>query len=188
MERILALKKRMASLAFIISLIVAVIFYVQSNKQKPAPMPTGLNPIVKERTQQLIQQAAKKGITVVITDGFRSAAEQERVYQQGRTVSGKIVTNAKGGQSYHNYGLAVDFALKTPSGKIFWDMHYDGNKNGIPDWDEVVAIAKKLGFKWGGDWPRFKDYPHLQMDFGLTLADLQHGKRPKESAITADSK
>ncbi len=156
------------------------------NSNHTVPFPTELHPIVKERSNQLVQQAAKKGIVVVITDGFRSAAVQDRLYQQGRTTAGNIVTNAKGGQSYHNYGLAIDFALKTPSGDVIWDRQFDGNKNGVADWNEVVKMAKALGFKWGGDWAKFKDYPHLQMDFGLTIADLQNGERPAETSLTAE--
>ncbi|WP_328797084.1 M15 family metallopeptidase [Heyndrickxia sporothermodurans] len=157
------------------------------NKKNTPTFPTELNPIVKERTKQLIQKAAKKGITVVITDDFRSAADQDRLYQKGRTAGGAIVTNAKGGESYHNYGLAVDFALKNRSGDIIWDMQYDGNKNGKQDWYEVVDIAKALGFSWGGDWVKFKDYPHLQMNFGLSISDLQAGARPNTSSLTADT-
>ncbi len=59
-------------------------------------------------------------------------------------------------------------------------MEYDGNNNGKSDWMEVVEIAKDLGFSWGGDFTRFKDYPHLQMDFGLSIRDLQRGKRPSD--------
>ncbi|MBB2481947.1 M15 family metallopeptidase [Bacillus sp. APMAM] len=189
-------KKRIGNFLFIIPLVLILIFYIQSSQEHDNSkrqnhsdsFPTELNPVVKKRTNQLIKQAAKKGISVVITDGFRSAADQDQLYKKGRTVSGNIVTNAKGGESYHNYGLAVDFALKTPSGKIIWDMQYDGNKNGKSDWYEVVDLAKNLGFTWGGDWVKFKDYPHLQMDFGLSIADLQNGARPDESSLTAESK
>ncbi|MGV3466903.1 MAG: M15 family metallopeptidase [Heyndrickxia sp.] len=191
-------KKRIGNLLFIIPLVLIMFIYIQSSKEQnnnhnpPSKnsnsYPTELNPIVKERTSELVQQAAKKGIRVVITDGFRSAADQDQLYKKGRTVSGNIVTNAKGGESYHNYGLAVDFALKTTTGNIIWDMQYDGNGDGKSDWYEVVDLAKNLGFTWGGDWIRFKDYPHLQMDFGLSIADLQNGKRPNESSLTADSK
>lgn len=192
-------KKRKGRFLFIIPLVLLLLFYIQSNKHPSNPLnknlnkshtptfPTELNPVVKERAQQLIQKAAKKGITVVITDDFRSAADQDRLYKKGRTVSGSVVTNAKGGESYHNYGLAVDFALRNRSGDIIWDMQYDGNKNGKRDWYEVVDIAKALGFSWGGDWVKFKDYPHLQMDFGLSIADLQAGARPNTSSLTADT-
>ena len=66
-------------------------------------------------------------------------------------------------------------------------MQYDGNQNGKADWTEVVEMASTLGFDWGGDWAQFKDYPHLQMDFGLTLADLQNGERPAEPSLTANA-
>jgi peptidoglycan LD-endopeptidase CwlK len=149
-------------------------------------MPTELNPIVKERTEQLIQQAAKKGIVVVITDSFRSAEDQNKLYEQGRTTDGDIVTNAKGGESYHNYGLAIDFALETPTGDVVWDREYDRNGNGKADWAEVVQMSKALGFEWGGDWKGFKDYPHLEINFGLNIADLQNGERPAGTTVTAD--
>lgn len=169
---------------------IVVIFYNNTNSDTPkpaiakdVPMPTELHPVVKERTNQLIQQAAKKGIVVVITDGFRSAKEQDSLYEQGRTADGAVVTHAKGGESYHNYGLAIDFALKTPSGDVVWDRDYDRNGNSKSDWTEVVQMAKKLGFEWGGDWAKFKDYPHLEMNFGLTIADLQNGERPDSSLV-----
>ena len=82
----------------------------------------------------------------------------------------------KAKKSYHNFGLAVDFAIKTSSNDVIWDMKYDGNGNSVEDWTEVVQLAKKLGFDWGGDWTNFKDYPHLQMNFGLSIAELQSGK------------
>ncbi|WP_284037899.1 MULTISPECIES: M15 family metallopeptidase [Neobacillus] len=165
-------------------------FYNKTNSDTPkpaiakdGPMPTDLHPVVKERANLLIQQAAKKGIVVVITDGFRSAEEQDSLYEQGRTTEGAVVTHAKGGESYHNYGLAIDFALKTPSGDVVWDREYDRNGNSKSDWTEVVQMAKKLGFEWGGDWAKFKDYPHLEMNFGLTIADLQNGERPDSSLV-----
>ncbi|AKF29292.1 M15 family metallopeptidase [Bacillus velezensis] len=126
-------------------------------------IPSALHPLVKQNAELLRTAALKKGITVVITEGFRSIEEQNELYRQGRSKKGNIVTYAKGGESYHNYGLAIDFALQKKDGSLMWDMTYDGNRNGTPDWLEVVSIAKTLGFDWGGDWRGFKDYPHLQM-------------------------
>lgn len=183
---------KLSIILVVLGLLTIFIFFKVHNtanhkiNNQAASLPTSLNPVVKEKSSQLIQQAAKKGIVVVITDGFRSFEDQNRLYQQGRTASGNIVTNAKAGESYHNYGLAIDFALKTPSGNVIWDRQYDGNRNGKADWTEVVEISKSLGFQWGGDWAKFKDYPHLQMDFGLTIADLQNGKRPDQSSLVAD--
>lgn len=138
----------------------------------------GLHPTVEQKTNELITDAAKIGITVIITDGYRSYTDQDQLYGQGREQPGKIVTHARGGQSMHNFGLAIDFALKTDSGKIIWDIEYDGNNNGESDWFEVAQIAKELGFSWGGDWKRFKDYPHLEMTFDHNLNQLQSGILP----------
>lgn len=145
---------------------------------REAPIVTQLHPLVAENKDKLVAESEKIGIRVVITDDFRSSQEQDALYRKGRSDSGSIVTQVKGGQSYHNYGLAIDFAIGVSSGKVIWDLEYDGNGNGKPDWMEVVSIAKKLGFTWGGDWKGFPDYPHLQMDFGYSIAELQRGWRP----------
>lgn len=152
---------------------------------RDSKLPDGLYHVVSERSEQLIQQAKTKGIEVIITDDFRSFKEQNHLYAKGRSTEGEIVTHAQGGESFHNYGLAIDFALLNQKQQAIWDMTYDGNGNGKPDWLEVVDIAKKLGFEWGGDWQDFKDYPHLQMDFGLSIHDLQNGERPPEQSFNA---
>jgi peptidoglycan L-alanyl-D-glutamate endopeptidase CwlK len=142
----------------------------------------GLYPPVKKAVGQLEENCIKRGITIQITEGFRSFEKQNQLYEQGRTMSGPIITNAKGGQSYHNYGLAIDFALINPKNKqLSWNTKIDRNHNGTADWMEVVQEAKKLGFAWGGDWENFKDYPHLEMNFGQSIGELQskmwlHGK------------
>ncbi|RIX60649.1 M15 family peptidase [Paenibacillus nanensis] len=155
--------------------------------KKDVPPITSLHPIVAEKQAELVAEAAKLDIDVVITDGFRSHEEQNALYEKGRTTSGPVVTHVRGGGSYHNYGLAIDFALKTSKGQIIWDLEYDGNRNGEADWMEVVAIAKRLGFSWGGDWKDFKDYPHLQMDFGFSIQELMRGYRPPETAAATRS-
>lgn len=152
----------------------------QTNVQEAVPI-TGLHPIVAESEKLLVRKAARRGIEVVITHDYRSIEEQNTLYNQGRSIAGNIVTNAKGGESYHNYGLAIDFALRTPEGDVVWDMERDDNGNGKADWLEVVDLAKELGFTWGGDWANFPDYPHLQMDFGLSINDLKRGKRPPDT-------
>lgn len=186
------LRSNLVAFVFIIAGIGIVIFSFASLFQdrlpvnelvkKDEPMPTSLHPQVEEAKEKLIVRAKEKGIPIVITDGHRSAEEQNRLYEQGRSKEGNIVTHVKGGESYHNYGLAVDFALKLNNGDVVWDMERDGNKNGQSDWMEVVAVAKDLGFEWGGDWTGFKDYPHLEMNFGLTIRELQYGQRPKDTA------
>ncbi|MFC7322832.1 M15 family metallopeptidase [Halobacillus campisalis] len=154
-------------------------YYVEEGE-----VPSDLHPTVERKKNQLIDEAEIIGIEVVITEEVRSIEEQEEIYEQGRSTEGEVVTNADGGESYHNYGLAIDFALMNGEGTIVWDMERDGNDNGEADWMEVVDIAKGLGFDWGGDWRSFKDYPHFQMDFGLSIKELKNGKRPKAEPIS----
>ncbi|MCA0968469.1 M15 family metallopeptidase [Priestia flexa] len=152
-------------------IVYGLIFFVQKNWPISPFGPslnefkdaTDLHPAVVEKRDQLIEQTKAQGIDVVITDGFRSFEEQDEFYARGRTTEGQIVTYSKGGESYHNYGLAIDFALRIDNGDIIWDMEYDGNGNGKSDWMEVAEIGKELGFEWGGDWEGFKDYPHFQL-------------------------
>jgi len=153
-------------------------------KNKSSAKLQGLHPVVLTATFKLIEMSFAKGVPIVITQGYRSVMEQDALYAQGRTKPGKIVTNARGGRSLHNYGVAIDFALLLPDGKqVSWDMLRDGNANGRRDWDEAVEIAKKLGFEWGGDWKSFVDTPHFQMTFGLTLNDYAAGKRPSAKQV-----
>ncbi|WP_084028804.1 M15 family metallopeptidase [Bacillus sp. J33] len=134
-------------------------------------MGSGVHPVVKESALEVIKRAYEEGIYVQISSGYRSFAEQNALYAQGRTKPGNVVTNAKGGQSNHNYGLAVDYFLVSDDGKrALWTVN--------AKWRRVAAIAKSLGFAWGGDWKGFVDYPHLEMMGGLSLRDLQNGKRP----------
>ncbi|MFC7677966.1 M15 family metallopeptidase [Paenibacillus sp. GCM10028914] len=146
--------------------------------KEDSPPVTEIHPVVLAQKNKLVAKTREIGIQIIITDDYRSAEEQNRLYNKGRSTEGNIVTNAKAGESLHNYGLAIDFALRLKDGSVIWDMEYDGNGNGKSDWLEVVAIAKDLGFEWGGDWTNFPDYPHLQMDFGLSLRELKRGKRP----------
>ena len=104
------------------------------------------------------------------TSTFRSFAEQDEIYAQGRTKAGSIVSNSRGGLSYHNYGLALDIVLLI-DGKASWDIKTDFDKDGKSDWKEVVAIFKRYGWEWGGDW-RFKDNPHFQKTFGYSVRQL----------------
>jgi len=109
---------------------------------------------------------------------LRTFAEQDGLYAQGRTKPGAIVTKAKGGQSYHNYGLAIDIVLLVDKDKngtfetASWDVKTDFDGDGKSDWQEVVAIFKRYGYEWGGDW-KFNDAPHFQKTFGKSVAELQ---------------
>jgi peptidoglycan L-alanyl-D-glutamate endopeptidase CwlK len=151
---------------------------------KSASRIAGLHPVLQEATKVLIENCYRKGICIQITQGLRTIAEQDALYAQGRTKPGNIVTNAKGGTSFHNFGVAIDFVLILPDGKnVTWDLKTDFNSNNVKDWTEVVDEAKKLGFEWGGDWVSIKDYPHFQMTFGLSTSQYRSGKTPTQKQI-----
>jgi len=127
-----------------------------------------LDPKIQLKTAQFINQIEEKlGIKLRITHGYRSIEEQNKLYEQGRTKTGDKVTNAKGGSSYHNYGLAFD-VVEIKDGKAIWDN---------PKWDEIAKIGKELGFEWGGDFKSIVDKPHFQMTDGKSIKDLkkEHG-------------
>lgn len=138
-----------------------------------------LHPAIRAEVQQLIERAETfVPAAIRIVQGLRTIAEQNIIYAQGRTKPGKIVTNAKGGSSFHNYGLAIDFALlydRDGSGNyeaISWDTTKDIDKDGQADWMEVVRVFRNAGYEWGGDWKTLKDLPHLQKTFGYTWQHL----------------
>jgi peptidoglycan L-alanyl-D-glutamate endopeptidase CwlK len=111
------------------------------------------------------------------TATLRTFAEQDKLFAQGRTTKGSKVTNARGGQSYHNYGLALDIVLVLDKDKngtfesAVWDVRGDFDKDGRADWMEIVNIFKQYGWEWGGDW-KFYDAPHFQKTFGYSVRQL----------------
>lgn len=121
-----------------------------------------------------------KGVRLRFTHVLRTFKEQDALYAQGRTKGkrGAVVTNARAGQSYHNYGLAVDICIlldKNNDGTFetaSFDPVKDSDCDGLSDWLEVVAVFKKYGWKWGGDW-RFKDLPHFEKTGGKTWRELR---------------
>lgn len=134
-----------------------------------------LHPSIRDEAIEAYNEAVKLtpvGVHPFITQTVRTFAESDLIYQQGRTLPGKIVSNAKPGQSYHNYFLAIDFCLII-GGKSIWD-----EKN--PNWKIVVDCFKKRGFEWGGDWKgKLKDYPHFQKTLGYNWRELlaKHDKK-----------
>ena len=113
-----------------------------------------LHPAIRWQAAGLVNDAADQmGIALRVTDGTRSFQEQEDLYAQGRNGDpGPIVTNARGGQSYHNYGLAIAV------GRLDAEL-YDIN------WGDLARLARSRGFEWGGDFINI-DRPHFQRTFG----------------------
>lgn len=134
-----------------------------------------LHPKLRDEVSTLVN-AANAVLTqhshMRIIQGLRTFAEQDALYAQGRTTPGQKVTQAKGGQSLHNYGVAIDFCLIIDNKEVSWDVQKDYDGDGTSDWKEVVNVFKKAGWEWGGDWVSFKDLPHFQKVFGHTWQDL----------------
>ena len=134
-----------------------------------------LHPSVRAEMSTIVNEC-NKALTgrsqVRISQGLRTFAEQDSLYAKGRTVKGdsgfskkkplgSTVTNAKGNQSVHCYGFAVDIVLIIDGKVASWDTHKDWDEDGIADWDECVKIFAKYGWSWGGSWSTFKDMPHF---------------------------
>ncbi len=122
-----------------------------------------LHPKIRAKAAEFINRVEREtGIKLRLASGFRSIAEQNALYAQGRTKPGSIVTNAKGGSSYHNYGLAIDVVEVRPNGSVNWNTN----------WSAIAKIGKEMGFEWGGDWTSIVDKPHFQMSFGKSTSQL----------------
>lgn len=135
-----------------------------------------LHPVVGSLAKELLRRSSNTGIPIVVTQTLRTPEEQDYLYSLGRTRPGKVVTNARGGYSYHNYGLAFDIALLNGS-HYCYDTKISVNDIEIPDFLEVGNLGEFLGLEWGGKW-KFVDIPHFQYTFGLKIKDLRAGKRP----------
>ena len=126
-----------------------------------------LAPPVKLRVERLMGLCVANNIDLLITSTYRDKDSQDALYAQGRTAPGKIVTNAKGGESYHNYKCAVD-VVPLVNGKPDWDGSH-------PIWAKIGEMGKTAGLEWAGEWKKFKELAHFQYTGGLTLADLVAG-------------
>lgn len=134
-----------------------------------------LHPAIIDAVREAVDFANRvisEHITIRIVQGYRSFQEQNILFAQGRTKPGKIVTKARAGQSFHNYGLALDFCFLVDGKELSWDTEKDFDYDKIPDWHEVVNVFEKAGFEWGGSWKTIKDYPHLQKTYEHTWQQL----------------
>lgn len=139
-----------------------------------------LHPSVREDVKKAYEEicAALSGKAICrFAYTLRTFKEQDDLYAIGRTKTGNKVTNASGGKSYHNYGLALDIVLlkDTNSDGTFdtasWETDVDFDGDGVSDWQEIVNILKQHGFSWGGEW-KFTDKPHFEKTFGYSVNDL----------------
>lgn len=119
---------------------------------------SGMDKDVIEITRDVIKELHEDGIYICVAQAFRSFAEQNALYAKGRTTAGSIVTNARGGQSNHNYGVAVDLCIYP---NTFSRVEFLQPSD--PRMKKIVSAMKRRGMKWGGDWASFRDYPHFEL-------------------------
>jgi peptidoglycan L-alanyl-D-glutamate endopeptidase CwlK len=114
-----------------------------------------LHPALASAVRGVIADLANRGIGVEVVQGLRTFDEQDELFAKGRTKPGPVVTQARGGESNHNFGLAADLCPFT------------GDK---PDWNAPIAVWAAIGttaiahgLEWGGQWKKFLDKPHVQL-------------------------
>lgn len=126
-----------------------------------------LHPELENKKEEFLKKCEEMGIKVKVTATVRTVEEQNKLFAQGRTAGGRVVTNAEGSNygSNHQWGIAFDVCVKEykdKSGK--WvvcesdEEKYDDNKL-----KKVGEIGKSVGLEWGGDWIEFTDTPHFQL-------------------------
>jgi len=98
-------------------------------------------------------------VHIRVVQALRSYADQAALYAQGRTLPGKIVTDARPMDSMHIYGLAVDACPDLP-GLPTWQP--DWNENDAR-WKEFLSIAQTCNLAEGAQWRTFNDFPHLYL-------------------------
>ena len=122
-----------------------------------------LHPEIQHRSAAFVNQVKEElGIQLRVTDGLRTFDEQNALYAQGRTGPGNVVTNAQGGRSYHNYGLAIDVVELRPDGSVDYGTDYNA----------IAEIGKQHGFDWGGDFTSITDKPHFEFTGGYSTREL----------------
>lgn len=147
---------------FIGSMVFIIRYDYASIMKMPVPLPTEIDSNFSTQINEcFIPIASIYGYTLRISSGFRTVEEQEQIYQQGRTINGHIVTEAVGGRSIHNFGLAVDIVDR-------W-REYD------IDFNKLEKIAEYCKLEHGDEG----DLAHFEYRNGLTTDQLIMGLRPK---------
>lgn len=135
-----------------------------------------LHPRVRPFARALIEKAGGQGIIIKVISAMRTFAEQDELFAQGRTKPGNKVTNARGGFSNHNFGIAFDVG-------VFQGGTYLPES---PKYKAVGALGTDLGLEWGGNWKSIQDEPHFQLRPGWA-ADISESDMLAELRERKDS-
>ena len=147
-----------------------------------------LNPEPRAIFQAFLYECVAQGLPMLVHSGLRSLEDQARLYRRSRSPlqvghkvdelreagfgfladklesvgpqpTGPWATNAAPGESWHNYGMAIDAVLLV-DGKPDW------NTNFMPKWHQVGGIAVKHGLEWAGNWKKSQEFVHFQAGKG----------------------
>lgn len=127
-----------------------------------------VHPKLAEKIRSMAEMLSLENITIRAVQGLRSWAQQAALYAQGRDSDGyivdlkKVVTHAKPGTSWHNFGLAVDVA-PFDSGVPDWNSSH-------PAWKRIVQVGESVGLVSGSTWRTFPDWPHFQLTGRLPVS------------------
>lgn len=114
-----------------------------------------VHPVLRDRFTALVSEKLEPaGYTVRVTRGIATVEQQDALWQQGRDANGNVVgrtvTNAKGTQSNHVMGWAVDVVFMV-NGEPNWNS---------PGFDLLPELAAAYGLRSGASWG---DRPHLEL-------------------------
>ena len=115
----------------------------------------------QKEARKFMNKVRDAGINAKIISGTRTYAEQNVLYRKGRFGNpGPKITNAKGGQSNHNFGIAWDIGIFTSTGGYITEGDV---------YDKAAEAGMTDTLEWGGDWTSFVDKPHYQVKLNLPL-------------------
>jgi peptidoglycan LD-endopeptidase CwlK len=129
-----------------------------------------LAPDIRMKAQEFLRRCEVLGLDILVTCTYRDNDAQALLYASGRTIKGPILTNAKPGQSLHNYVDRSFEGLPRPAseafdivpmlaGKPVWDTTGDALKL----WRQVGEIGEACGLQWAGRWSgALREFPHFQ--------------------------
>lgn len=118
-----------------------------------------LHPIIKKMAEDMVKKLSDQGINIIITSTYRDNESQNELYSHGRTKPGMKITNAKGGQSFHNYRVAFD-VVPVVNNKAVW--------NDTKLWNKIGKVGIECGLFWGKNWKSFSECPHFQYTGRIT--------------------
>lgn len=131
-------------------------------------------PELQEKARRMLELCTERGLDVQFYCSYRSHAEQEALYAQGRKPLAEVnelrkkaglaalpegiygkVTNAIPGKSKHGKRMALDGVI-LDGGKAVWNTR-------DPRWQIYGECAREAGLVWAGDWKSFREFPHIEV-------------------------